>query len=129
MVIKKRKNRELLDDQFEEYTGNSTIHGIRYLGERKRPVAEKIWWIIVFIISITFCTIYIRQIYMKWKYELVIVSFAEKPAPVRDIPFPSITICSEVKSVRSKFNYEATVKNVDLVSENLTNTLNITNEE
>ncbi|PSN34458.1 hypothetical protein C0J52_20176 [Blattella germanica] len=41
----------------------------------------------------------------KWQDSPVFVSFAETPTPVWDIPFPSITICSEIKIKQTLLNY------------------------
>lgn len=39
----------------------------------------------------------------------VIVSFAEKPTSIYDIPFPAVTICSETKANALKFNISDTI--------------------
>lgn len=35
----------------------------------------------------------------------MIVTFAEKSTPVWEIPFPSVTICPEMKAKQTAFNY------------------------
>ncbi|XP_038106261.1 pickpocket protein 28 [Culex quinquefasciatus] len=47
----------------------------------------------------------IRALYVKWDNSPGIVSFATKASDVSDIPFPAITICPEVKSQISRFNF------------------------
>ncbi|XP_039448581.1 pickpocket protein 28-like [Culex pipiens pallens] len=47
----------------------------------------------------------IRALYVKWDNTPGIVSFATKASDVSDIPFPAITICPEVKSQVSRFNF------------------------
>ncbi|KAL9905474.1 pickpocket protein 28 [Glossina fuscipes] len=88
-----------------EYCDHSTIHGMKYLGEHKRPWWERIFWIIVFGVSIYTCAALIMNIWYKWNYNPVIVSFAEKSTPVWEIPFPTITICPENKAPQTIFNY------------------------
>ena len=82
---------------FADFTSNSTVHGVKYLGERRRHWSERAFWIIAFLISVTGCSILIYKIYNKWQLSPVIVSFAEKSTPVWEIPFPAITICPETK--------------------------------
>lgn len=90
---------------FSEYANNSTIHGVRYLGEKRRPFAERVWWIIVFVLSVYGCGRLIYNVYMKWDQSPVIVSFAEKSTPVWQIPFPAVTICPETKAKSEFLNF------------------------
>lgn len=90
---------------FSDYTNNSSIHGVRYMGERHRPWVERVWWIIAFCLSIIACSKLIYNVWNKWDQSPVIVSFAEKSTPVWQIPFPAVTMCPETKAQSSKFNY------------------------
>ncbi|GAB0099479.1 pickpocket protein 28 [Sergentomyia squamirostris] len=90
---------------FSDYCNNSTIHGVKYLGERRRPWMERAWWVIVFVLSIYGCSRLIWNVWNKWDQSPVIVSFAEKSTPVWQIPFPAVTICPETKSKREFLNY------------------------
>lgn len=67
---------------FTEYCHNSTVHGMKYLGERRRTPIERVFWIITFALSLYFCGRLIWNIYVKWDTSPVIVSFAEKSTPV-----------------------------------------------
>ncbi|XP_055527902.1 pickpocket protein 28-like [Wyeomyia smithii] len=88
-----------------EYCSNSSVHGVRYFGCSERTWCEKIWWIIVFVLSIVSCTFLINKIYRKWDETPVIVSFAEKTTPVWQIPFPAVTICSQTKVQSRHLNF------------------------
>ncbi|EDW17776.1 pickpocket protein 28 [Drosophila mojavensis] len=88
-----------------EYCDYSTIHGIRYLGEKKRPWLERLFWVSVFLLSIFTCFKLTMNIWDKWNNNPVIVSFAEKSTPVWQIPFPTVTVCPETKSRQSVFNF------------------------
>lgn len=85
---------------FADFCNNSTVHGVKYLGEKQRHWSERAFWVMAFIISVTGCTIMIVKIYDKWQYTPVIVSFAEKSTPVWQIPFPAVTICPETKAMK-----------------------------
>lgn len=89
----------------DDFCANSTIHGIKYMGDRKRHWAERVWWLIAFILSIYGCSRLIYNIWQRWDRSPVIVSFAEKSTPIWQIPFPSVTICLETKSQSDLFNY------------------------
>ncbi|KAK4874127.1 hypothetical protein RN001_013487 [Aquatica leii] len=92
-------------DYFSEYSSNSSIHGIKYVGEKKRSLVEKLCWLIVITASLYICIYMIMKTYEKWQMSPVIVSFARSPTPVWEIPFPAVTVCSETKTRQSVFNY------------------------
>lgn len=75
-----------------EYALNSTIHGVKYLGAPDRPWPERLWWIIMFVISITVCTALITNTYNKWTSDPVIVTFSQMATPVWHIPFPAVSV-------------------------------------
>lgn len=90
---------------FADFSNNSTVHGVKYLGERRRHWTERFFWVIAFGISVCGCSIMIHKIYEKWQMSPVIVSFAEKSTPVWQIPFPAVTICPETKAMMKYVNF------------------------
>ncbi|XP_055843606.1 pickpocket protein 28-like [Episyrphus balteatus] len=88
-----------------EYCEESSIHGFKYIGERKRPFFDRIIWLLAVIISILLCYYLIGNIFNQRTKTPVIVTFNEKVTPVWDIPFPTVTICPETKYHKSLFNY------------------------
>ncbi|XP_056638388.1 pickpocket protein 28-like [Diorhabda sublineata] len=97
-----RKN---LYDYFQEFTDNTGIHGFKYMGEQKRTMCERFWWVILFCISLFVCTNLIIKTWIKWDQSPVLVSFARSPTPVWQIPFPAISICSETKTKQTVYNF------------------------
>ena len=110
---------------FSDFTSNSTVHGVRYLGERRRHWSERVFWIIVFLISITLCSFVIVNMFDKWQQN-PIISTIKETAPF-DIPHPAITICPQVKVNRKYLNFKK-VQNV-LYERYLNDPYNITTEE
>ncbi|XP_063915478.1 pickpocket protein 28-like [Zophobas morio] len=104
---------------FREYCNSTTIHGFRYFVE-KRTLFEKLWWFIVFIVSLGVCVLSIYMVYEKWEQSPVIVSFANTGTPIYKIPFPAVTVCPEIKSARKKFNFTDLALKVER-SKNITN--------
>ncbi|KAL1492018.1 hypothetical protein ABEB36_012522 [Hypothenemus hampei] len=82
---------------FREYCDLSTIHGMKYLAEN-RTNAERGWWLIVFLLSLTCCSYSIYLVSEKWKNTPIIISFANEEIPIYQIPFPAVTICPLGKS-------------------------------
>ncbi|XP_073985653.1 pickpocket 26 isoform X2 [Rhodnius prolixus] len=99
---------------FQDYCASTSIHGVKYLGEEERPLAERIWWLLVFIICLSGNFFLIGKVWIKWHESPVIVSFAETTTPVWQVPFPAVTLCSETKSRSTLFNF------TDAVNRNLT---------
>ncbi|XP_031355611.1 pickpocket protein 28-like isoform X2 [Photinus pyralis] len=90
---------------FCEFCDNTSIHGFKFLGERKRYIPEKIWWMSVILIALSSSSALIRKSYYKWQTSPVVVTFATSETPIWDIPFPAITICPEVNAHPKVFNY------------------------
>ncbi|XP_055590909.1 pickpocket protein 28-like [Uranotaenia lowii] len=88
-----------------EFCSNSSIHGVKYFVRKQQLLIEKVWWITVFLVSLVSCSSMIRAVYNKWNREPVIVTFDEQTTPVFDVPFPAITICPEMKTSSTVFNF------------------------
>ncbi|XP_077285587.1 pickpocket protein 28-like isoform X2 [Arctopsyche grandis] len=69
------------------------------------PKHDRIWWSVMFGLSVAACSHLILQVWVKWNQSPVIVSFAETSTPVWQVPFPAITICSETKARQSIYNF------------------------
>lgn len=92
---------------FSDYSQRSTIHGVRYLGEKRRHWTERIWWFISFGISLVVSSQLIYQIYWRFVYAPVMISFADETTPISSIPFPTVTICSDLKVQPIRLNYSS----------------------
>ncbi|XP_030387047.1 pickpocket protein 28 [Scaptodrosophila lebanonensis] len=88
-----------------EYSKSTTIHGIRYIFEVHRPIYEKLYWLVLTCTSVYFAVSLIWDTYLKWQDSPVILGFDETLVPVHRIPFPTITICPEIKMERNVFDY------------------------
>ncbi|CAD7089096.1 unnamed protein product [Hermetia illucens] len=88
-----------------DYSRISTVHGVRYMVARKRPWWERILWICIFVAAICICARLIAKIWLKWETTPVIVSFSEKTTPIWEIPFPSVVLCPESRTVNGTFNF------------------------
>jgi acid-sensing ion channel, other len=88
-----------------DFTKNSTIHGVKYLGDRRRHWIEQIFWILAFSASISGCTLMILNIYNKWQLNPVIINVGEHLEPVWQIPFPAVTICPETKVLKKHVDF------------------------
>lgn len=108
---------------FSEYSETSTVHGVRYLGERRRHWSERIWWIVTVSVSVFLCFGFIFKAWWRWTTSPVIITFADEATPISNIPFPTLTICNDLMVNTTVFNYtyftdkltnESDYKNADL---------------
>ncbi|XP_037875388.1 pickpocket protein 28 isoform X1 [Bombyx mori] len=101
----KPKKSNFIKDYIIDYTANSNLHGLKYIGEKERTIVEKIFWLFAFICCLVICAGLIGKLWNKWNVNPVIVSFAENPTPVYQIPYPAVTLCFETKAMQRKFNF------------------------
>lgn len=87
-----------------EFCSKTTIHGVRYFSERNRHWTERCWWIIAIGVSMYFCTFSIQKVWIKWRDNPVIMSVYESQIPISKIPFPTVTICPEIKTTHTKLD-------------------------
>uniref|UniRef100_A0A182MXN6 Pickpocket n=1 Tax=Anopheles dirus TaxID=7168 RepID=A0A182MXN6_9DIPT len=97
---------------FRDYCANSSIHGFKYFVGSGRTRFEKIWWVAMCILSLYGCVSLIGTVYEKWRRDPVVVTFAEQPTPIYDIPFPAVTICPITKVKSSVLNFTAVYQRV-----------------
>lgn len=131
--VKQAKCSENLSFYFTEYCDNTSIHGLKFLGERKRSIFEKyvqqtktvtklysqinyfrIWWLVFVSVSIYFCTVLILKTYNKWINAPVLVSFATSETQIWKIPFPAVTICPLTRTERSKLDIDDVASRTDV---------------
>ncbi|CAK1555788.1 unnamed protein product [Leptosia nina] len=89
----------------KDYSANSNLHGLRYIGEKERTLVEKLFWLFMFSFSVIVCAVLIRKVWIKWNESPVIVSFAETSTPVWQIPYPAVTVCIETKAKGTLFSF------------------------
>ncbi|KAG5676491.1 hypothetical protein PVAND_006322 [Polypedilum vanderplanki] len=87
------------------YASESTIHGVRYIvGGDNQNRSIRIFWICAFFLSIIGLGYYAYGVYMKWSINPDI-GLTIRMRPMREIPFPAITICSPLFARDSLANY------------------------
>lgn len=90
---------------FSEYSRTSTVHGVRYLCDKKRPWSERMWWLISVSTSVFLCAGFLVGTWNKWAISPLIITFADEATQLSNIPFPTITICNDFMVNTSALNY------------------------
>ncbi|XP_035735127.1 pickpocket protein 28-like [Vespa mandarinia] len=88
----------------KQYCLNSTLHGLRYVGDSKLSIVERIFWIISFTTAVLTATYYIWFLYQKWVTSPIIISLSPEPISLNEFPFPAVTICNMNNVKKSEAN-------------------------
>ncbi|XP_055308679.1 pickpocket protein 28-like isoform X2 [Sitodiplosis mosellana] len=94
---------------FMIFCANSNIHGVRYISKRRLHWSERLWWLVFVGVSVCLCGLMIRGVWIQKLEDPVKLDMA-KDGNDRIIPFPTVTICPETKTVRSKLDVTRAVK-------------------
>lgn len=79
--------------------------------------SNRIWWLIAFAFSIWLCGSMIHNIWTHWRNNPVTMSFAEEDLPISTIPFPTVTICPEIKTNFLKSSLSSILKSYPHLNE------------
>ncbi|KAG5669231.1 hypothetical protein PVAND_017123 [Polypedilum vanderplanki] len=71
----------------------SSIHGVKYISDSKNNFIIRLFWFCSFSFSIICLFYYAKQAFIKFKVNPDI-NLIIRLRPIRDIPFPAVTICS-----------------------------------
>lgn len=119
-----RTFRIIFSKLWSDYTKKNTLDCINYLGDSRKHWLERLvfhkiskfnkiflmwiyrlFWALIFIISMYFCTLLILQRYQKFKAVPIITSPDQFSTLISDIPFPAVTMCPEIKANISEFDW------------------------
>lgn len=83
----------------------STIHGVKYITTNRTNKIGKIFWATVLTISGIIFANCLYNHYERWSDSAIFINVAENAQPIWNIPFPAVTICPEIKTKTSMFNF------------------------
>lgn len=83
----------------------SSINGIRYLTDKSSHKSIRIFWLIIFVLSIIGFSFYVYGVYSKWMLTPDI-GIMVNLKPIRKVPFPAVTICApmSIRNFHANFN-------------------------
>lgn len=91
-------------DNLSEYLANSTLHGLRYLGDRSISRFERIFFAIAFVLVVGLSIFFISVVWRKWNNKPLIIALSSNEYSIRDLTFPAVTICSMNQARKSIVN-------------------------
>ena len=70
-IIRSGSRKMAIWAMFSDFTENSTLHGVKYVGKRKRHWIERAFWVIAVLSSFLVCSYMIYKVKYKFFYTLI----------------------------------------------------------
>ncbi|KAI9565143.1 putative amiloride-sensitive sodium channel [Daphnia sinensis] len=86
----------------KEFCDTTSIHGLKYITEEKSHWLKRVMWTLVFLAGIFFSGYFCWQMWNKWVDSPVLMSLDSNRYPLKNIPFPAVTICNVNKVSKTK---------------------------
>ncbi|KAF6216174.1 hypothetical protein GE061_000514 [Apolygus lucorum] len=95
--------------QTREFFENSTLHGVRYIAEKERPIYEKLMWFSFVVIGAIVTLIIIVSLWEKFQTNPTITGL-DTDFHSWDVPFPGVTICPSSPALTTRIETYITKK-------------------
>ena len=79
----------------QDYSSDSTIHGIQYLGNPKHSTCGRAFWVITVCIALICTSVQIFNIWYQWIDYPVVTTLSTISLPVEKVDFPAVTLCPQ----------------------------------
>ncbi|XP_029036825.2 pickpocket protein 28-like [Osmia bicornis bicornis] len=86
----------------KQYCTNSSLHGLRYIGDSNLTILERVFWVISFSLAFLTAAYYIWFLYRKWVSTPIIISLSPESVSLSEFPFPSVTVCNMNNAKKSE---------------------------
>ena len=104
MMKSSKKSRISLRVIFRDFSSNSTIHGVRYINDARLWFGERVWWTMVFSMSIITCCVFIKMIVTSELNDSPsIISFSSHQKPTSDVTHISKRNIQSISFRRNSF--------------------------
>lgn len=77
-----------------KYLESSSMHGLRYIGDKSLSNCERGGFLIAFAIVFVISVYFITNVWEKWSLSPIIIGLNPVATQLKDIPFPAVTICN-----------------------------------
>ena len=79
----------------KDYSSESSIHGVQYLGDRKHSNFGRAFWMITVCIALTCTLVQVFNIWYQWVDDPIVTTLSTISLPVEEIEFPAVTLCPQ----------------------------------
>lgn len=119
----KKKQRSNSDEKLSKFAEETSIHGVKYVLDSSLKSSSRIFWIFVFLTTISGCGFIAIQSYTKLNI-IPEIDTDISQRELQDIPFPAITVCAPVYEKNFTINFQKfmrdTRSNKYILRENIT---------
>ncbi|XP_011305624.1 sodium channel protein Nach-like isoform X2 [Fopius arisanus] len=99
----KNNSSNLLSEVYEEFSRESSIHGIKYTS-RSKSIPERILWAFLIILSVIAAGILAQKFYYRHKQGNMRTLVISNQYPSWKIPLPAVTICQSTVASADRLN-------------------------
>ena len=92
---KKAINKSDVLDTLRDYSSNSSIHGVPYLGSPEHSRCGRLFWIITICVALTCTLSQVFNLCYQWVDDPVVTTLETISLPVEQIDFPAVTLCPQ----------------------------------
>ena len=92
---KKAIDRNDILDTLRDYSSNSSIHGVPYLGNHEHSTCGRLFWIITVCVALACTLSQVFNLCHQWVDEPVVTTLETISLPVEQIDFPAVTLCPQ----------------------------------
>lgn len=86
--------RNILYSFWSRYVANTSMHGVRYIGQRELHWSERLGWLCLVISAIVTYILVSLQLQQRFSSNLLSTVIESITYPVTEISFPAITVCN-----------------------------------
>lgn len=91
-------------ENFNEYLFSSTLHGLRYVGDRSISRVERTFFACMFFLVMILSIYFISNLWLKWSLSPMIISLSSKSVSIKDMPFPGKSFKLSINRINYKFS-------------------------
>ena len=84
-----------INETVNEFAKATSIHGCPYIVHHRNSGLERLLWIIVVGLALTFTAYQVATLYEEWQDEPVMTTLETVAEPIENIKFPAVTICPQ----------------------------------
>ncbi|KAG4079926.1 hypothetical protein HA402_006238 [Bradysia odoriphaga] len=89
------------NESFRQYLRNTTLHGLKYVGDSTITLFERIFFGLMFSVVVALSAYFITNVYDKYSSSPMIISLNSRPTDITELPFPAVTVCNMNQAVKS----------------------------
>lgn len=88
----------------EQFCKSTSFHGLKFVVVPESHWLERVFWILVFLAGLGFSSYFCWQMWVKYDASPLLMSLETTRFPLKNIPFPAVTICNVNKAHKKRLD-------------------------